>query len=76
MHAGKFAITLDFSAWFDQLEYDELVSLWHCFPALGKWYRLTRLAMGQRIAVDVAHTATEVIASFDMPGGGALRYLR
>ena len=25
--------------------------------------------MGQRIAVDVAHTATEVIASFEMPGG-------
>lgn len=69
VYAGKYAITLDFAAWFDQFEYDDLVSLWHCFPAFGKWYRLTRLAMGQRIAVDVAHTASEVIASFKMPGG-------
>ena len=69
VHAGKYAITLDFSAWFDQFEYEKEVSLWNCFPALGKWYRLTRLAMGQRIAVDVAHTATEVIASFPLPGG-------
>ena len=69
VYAGRYAISLDFAAWFDQFEYDELVSRWHCFPAFGKWYRLTRLAMGQRIAVDVAHTATEVIASFEMPDG-------
>ena len=67
VHDGKYAITLDFSAWFDQFEMAEGVRPYFCFTAGGKWFRLTRLPMGMRQAVDVAHTATEVIASFPRP---------
>ena len=69
VHDGTYAITLDFSAWFDQFEMAEGVRPNFCFTAGGKWFRLTRLPMGMRQAVDVAHTATEVIASFPRPKG-------
>jgi len=69
VHDGRFAVCLDYSAWFDQIELADDVRDYNCFPFQGKWYRLTRLPMGMRIAVDVAHTATEIIASFIMPDG-------
>ena len=69
IHDGTHAITLDFSAWFDQFEMAKGVRPSFCFPAGGKWYRLTRLPMGMRQANDVAHTATEVLASFPRPKG-------
>eukprot|EP00760_Papus_ankaliazontas_P029131 PhM_4_TR4145/c1_g1_i2/m.22050 len=69
VHRGSWAITLDFMAWFDQCLLDTRERPYHCFPYKGKWYRLTRLPMGQRQAVDVAHTVTELIASFPLPEG-------
>ena len=68
VHEGKYAICMDFSGWFDQIEQDDVVKDYMCFPHHGKWYRLTRVAMGMRTSVDIAHTVTEMIASFPMPG--------
>ena len=68
VHDGKFAICMDFSGWFDQIEQDDVVKDFMCFPHRGKWYRLTRVAMGMRTSVDIAHTITQIIASFPMPG--------
>ena len=69
VHDGTYAIELDFSAWFDQIELDDLIRPDFCFPAGGKWYRLTRLPMGMRQAVDVAATATEILHTFERPAG-------
>ena len=69
VHDGKYAITLDFSAYFDQFELDGKIRPDFCFPAGGKWYRLTRLPMGMRQAVDVAQTVTEILLDFDRPAG-------
>ena len=67
VHDGTYVIQLDFSAWFDQFELDNGVRPDFCFPAFGKWYRLTRLPMGMRQAVDVAQTATEILCDFEHP---------
>jgi hypothetical protein len=67
VHRGKYAITLDFAAWFDQIPLSEAARPFHCFSFEGQWYRLTRLPMGQRQAVDVASTLTDMIASFERP---------
>ena len=69
VHEGKYAICLDFEAWFDQHELSTEARPYFCFPSHGKWYRLTRMPMGMRTSVDVAHTATELLASFPMPKG-------
>ena len=69
VHDGKYCITLDFSAWFDQHEIATKVRPWFCFFFEGKWYRLCRLPMGMRQAVDIADTATRIIASFPVPAG-------
>ena len=69
VHAGKFCITLDFSAWFDQHLIAPKVRPWFCFHFEGQWYRLCRLPMGMRQAVDIADTATRIIASFPTPAG-------
>eukprot|EP00760_Papus_ankaliazontas_P005436 PhM_4_TR1256/c2_g1_i2/m.81158 len=62
--AGQHAVTLDFAAWFDQIPLAETERRYHCFPFEGRWYRLTRLPMGQRQAVDVAATITDMLVSF------------
>jgi len=77
VHQGRYAITLDFSAWFDQILLekisdsvtDEHVADWFCYYFKGQWYRMTRLAMGMRQSVDIADTATRALASYDMPCG-------
>ena len=69
VHEGKYCVTLDFSSWFDQHEIEEKARPWFCFFAHGKWYRLTRLPMGMRQAVDIADTATRIIASFPVAKG-------
>ena len=69
VHDGTFSIEFDFSAWFDQFLIAEGVRPFFCFPAHGRWFRLTRLPMGMRQANDIAHSATEVILDFDMPVG-------
>ena len=69
VHDGEYAICVDYSAYFDQIPLSENVSRGFCFPVGGQWYRLTRLPMGMRQSVDVAQTASEVIASFAHPSG-------
>lgn len=69
VHDGKYAITLDFAAWFDQFPLSSSERCYHCFPFQGQWYRLTRLPMGQRQAVDVASTVTDMLVSFGVPAG-------
>ena len=69
VHDGTYCVTLDFSSWFDQHEIAEEVRPWFCFFAYGQWYRLTRLPMGMRQAVDIADTATRIIASFPVAKG-------
>eukprot|EP00760_Papus_ankaliazontas_P003729 PhM_4_TR11644/c3_g1_i2/m.68015 len=69
VHRGQHVVTLDFSAWYDQFRLAEEERPYHCFQFHGKWYRLCVLAMGQRQAVDIAHTATQCLAAFDRPAG-------
>jgi hypothetical protein len=69
VHHGKFAICMDFAAWFDQFPLSEAEKPFHGFQHEGQWYRLCRLPMGQRQSVDVAHTATELIMAFALPAG-------
>eukprot|EP00760_Papus_ankaliazontas_P022392 PhM_4_TR18847/c3_g1_i4/m.100372 len=64
VHEGRYCISLDFMAWFDQFELAPEERRFHCFLYEDAWYRLKRLPMGQRQAVDVAHTATELLLSF------------
>jgi hypothetical protein len=68
-HQGRFAITFDFAAYFDQHLLEEKERVYHGFPHGSEWYRLCRLPMGQRQAVDVAHTATCLLTSFELPPG-------
>eukprot|EP00760_Papus_ankaliazontas_P018008 PhM_4_TR17416/c2_g1_i1/m.82265 len=66
---GSYCITLDFAAWFDQIPLADVERSNHCFLHNNKWYRLTRLPMGQRQAVDVASTITDMLVSYPMPKG-------
>ena len=61
---GRYCVTLDFSAYFDVFEYAELIRGYFAFAHEGKVYFLTRMAMGQRQAVDVACAATDVLLDF------------
>jgi len=67
VHDGTYSISFDFSAFFDQFEIAHKVRPYFCFPAHGRWYRLTRLPMGMRQSNDIAHSATECIVDFEMP---------
>jgi hypothetical protein len=64
---GKFAISLDFAAWFDQFELAPAVSRRMCFRSSGKAWALTRMPMGQRHAVAIAQGATNILLSFAYP---------
>jgi hypothetical protein len=61
---GTHFIAFDFSAYFDQFEYSPEVGKLFCFRKNGKFYRLRTLAMGQRQAVEVASTVTELLLDF------------
>jgi hypothetical protein len=67
--SGKYAITLDFAAWFDQFELAQPIQTRMCFRSGGKSWALTRMPMGQRHAVAVAQNATNVLLSFPLPDG-------
>ena len=76
VHQGRFSITLDFAAWFDQLLLEAIsdgsgdhLSEWFCYYYQGEWFKLNRLAMGMRQSVDIADTATRLLASFPLPEG-------
>jgi hypothetical protein len=63
---GQYFIALDFSAYFDQFKLAESVGRRFCFRSNGRFYRLGRLAMGQRQAVEVAQCATMRLLDFDL----------
>ncbi len=65
--SGKFALTLDFAAYFDQFELHPAISQRMCFEAHGSTLCLRRMPMGQRQAVEVAQGATNVLLSFELP---------
>jgi hypothetical protein len=65
VHLGSHFIGLDFASWFDQFTYAPALRDFFCFRSpSGKLMRLRTLAMGQRQAVSVAHTATELLLDF------------
>lgn len=66
VHAGSHMLAFDQAAWFDQFSLGDRVRSRCCFrDRNGRYYRQCTLAMGQRQAVDVAHTATEILQTFD-----------
>ncbi len=67
--SGKFAICLDFAAYFDAFPMHEEVQRRMCFTADGKTYKLTRMPMGQRHSVAIAQGATDVLLSFEYAQG-------
>ena len=68
VHNGEFCITLDFAAWFDQFRLGIDAQRYHTFRCGNRFFQCTRLPMGQRHAVDVAATATDVLLDFSRPG--------
>ena len=64
VHRGECFIALDFAAYYDQFEYAPRVGARFCFRRGGRWYRLRKLAMGQRQAVEVAACTTERLLDF------------
>ena len=58
----KYQAQCDFKAFFDQILLSLDVSRMMCFQCNQKWYRCTRLPMGQRQAVFVAQTIASIIA--------------
>jgi hypothetical protein len=65
VRAGDVLIQLDFASYFDQFVYSEEVSRRFCFRHKGEFFRLCTLAMGQRQAVEVAMSATELMLDFE-----------
>jgi hypothetical protein len=65
VHDGEHMIALDFSAYYYQFPLDQLVGRRMCFRWNQRFYRLLKLAMGQRQAVDVANAATMRMLDFD-----------
>ena len=62
--AGDFAACFDFAAWYDQLKYAAGIGERFCFKKGKQFYCLDKLAMGQRQAVEVAHSITEFLVDF------------
>jgi hypothetical protein len=67
--SGRFALCLDFSAYFDSFKLEKSISMRMCFASGDKFYCLLRMPMGQRQSVAVAQGATDVLLSFDLPPG-------
>jgi hypothetical protein len=64
VHNGDWMIALDFSAYYYQFGLDEKVGSSMCFKWNHRCFRLMKLAMGQRQAVDVANAATARLLDF------------
>jgi hypothetical protein len=64
VHDGDLAYAVDVKGCFNQFPYGKRVRNLFCLrnPEDGKWYRLMRLAMGQRQACYIAQTALSVLA--------------
>ena len=65
VHRGRHMISLDMSSYFDQFAYSDDVAKRFCFRHGGEFYRLAKLAMGQRAAVEVAQKCTERLLDFN-----------
>ena len=64
VHEGEWMVALDFSAYYHQFKLSEMVGRRMCFRWNRRFYRLCKLAMGQRQAVDVANAATQRLLDF------------
>ncbi len=64
VHDGDWTICLDFSAYYYQLALSAPVGRRMCFRWHRRFYRLLKLAMGQRQAVDIAKAATARLLDF------------
>ena len=62
VHDGDLAYSIDIKACYNQYRYGE--ELWPlvCFKHKGKWWHLTRMAMGQRQTSGIAQTALQVLS--------------
>ena len=65
VHEGDWMVALDFSAYYYQFALSHDVGCRMCFRWNQRTYRLQRLAMGQRQAVDVANAATQRLLDFE-----------
>jgi hypothetical protein len=65
VHDGEYMIALDFSAYYYQFALHESVGRRMCFRWNGRLFRLKKLAMGQRQAVDIANAATMRMLDFE-----------
>lgn len=63
---GKYCIAFDAAAYFDQFKLHPEIRKYMCFCKGKKFYRATRMAMGQRQAVETAHTTMQLLT--DIPG--------
>lgn len=61
---GECCAAFDFKAYFHQFQYGEGVGDLFCFRSNGKFYALNKLAMGQRHAVEIAQSVTDVLLDF------------
>ena len=65
LHGSHFA-AFDFSAYYDQFEYENGISNFLCFRKGNKYFKTNRLCMGQRHACQIAQTTTLFL--LDFPG--------
>ena len=61
VHKGRWAYSVDVHGCFNQFPIGKEARNQFCVFWEGKWYRLLRLAMGQRQACKIAHTALQII---------------
>jgi hypothetical protein len=64
VHDGNYMLQLDFAAYYDQIVLAPAVRALHCFRDGARYYRLTTLPMGSRIAVGVAGALTALLLDF------------
>jgi len=66
--AGDSCITLDFSAYYDQLRYADDVATRFCFRVGSDYYRLVTMSMGQRQTTDCASHTTARFLDYEKQG--------
>lgn len=66
VNMGDFFAAFDMTGYYDQFFYSDEVSEYMCFRSGNKYYRTSRLCMGQRQGCDIAQTTTLFL--LDFPG--------
>ena len=66
VNQGDFHASFDMAGWYDQFEYSNQVSKYLCCRRGNKYYRTTRLCMGQRHSCDIGQATTLFL--LDFPG--------